>query len=499
MNLFRIDFIEYTAGTGTLAHSLADTASTRVIVSLTVSPERLQSMSHYAREPRRLVFECFVNEWIEAHLLSGDYELPRHVSRYEVSVYRDDTLFFSGIIDTSQLVYEPASGIISITCYDKLKLLSLFSDLTYNYTVAAGYTPAWVLNAALSKIEQNIDIRLPFSNRLTIPTALHPSSEPVTLLDCDYTDMRQFPAQSQAWTYAYVEPWGPFWGWSLDTPINIPRFFFANIVTIKGTWMGSDETIYRYKRRFRGRRAKFYNSTCPHLDEYDASTDWLESLEDPAAVNAMNEFEAWVDSVGMTLSALGGSPGLPSGLVVGDQVYTTSAYANQRVLAQWCGNIYPPRLFPGERYTKYTESFTNSLNTLQAMLLVYNATLYVDAAGTIILTRKDPPATGAIAIATRDILALSISRADLEQPDMSALDILAGETEGMQERLKALHAGFYGSLWQADVEIIGLDKYDIKLFSVLTIEGDDYYAVEVERDYINDIYKVRAWKKQQSE
>ncbi len=494
MNLFRIDFLELRDGSGVLAHSLADTATSRAIISLSISADKLASVSHYAREPRRLTFETFTDTWISAYILSGDYELSRYVSRFEVALYRDEVLIFSGIIDTSQLSYDPATELVSFTCYDKLKLLSLFSDIEYYYALTAGYTPLWILTTFLTKIEANIDLKLPFVSEFVHPSSEIPYSTPVTLLTCDYTDLRALPAASGNWTYALVSPWGPRWGWFLDSFSNCPWFFFAEIVTIKATGTGGAGTIYRYKKRFRGRRAKFYNGTSPHLDEYDAATEWLETEDDPAAINAMNEFEAWIVSVGITLAALAGSPGLPSGLVVGDQTYTSSAAVNQYVLAQWYGNIYPPRLFPGELYTQYVESFTPALAANQAMLLTYNATLFCRANGQIVLANKDARERDPVVIDSRDLLSLELSRADQEDPDMSPLDILAGDVSLLKSQIKTALTGFYGSLWQASASIRGLDSYDLALFSVITLAADDYYVTELERDFVSDLYKVTAWK-----
>lgn len=494
MNLFRVDFLELRDGAGTLAHSLTDTATTRAIISLSLSAEKLQSVSNFAREPRRCEFETFVDAWITEYILSGAYELDRYVSRFEVAVYRDEVLLFSGIIDTSQLSYDPATELITFTCYDKLKLLSLYADLNYYYALSAGYTPLWILTTYLAKIEATIDLKLPYTTQFVHPTTAIPYSTPVTLLTCDYTDMRLLPAASGVWTYALISPWGPRYGWFLETVSNCAYFYFAEVVTIQATGTGGSGTVYRYKKRFRGRRAKFYNGTAAHVDEYDASTEWLETEDDPTAVSAMNEFEAWIVSMGITLSALAGSPGLPSGLVVGTQTYTSSAQANTYVLAQWYGVIYPPRLFPGELYTNYVESFTPALSTLQAMLLAYNATLFCPADGTICFTNKSSYTSDPIPIAARDLLSLELSRCTQEDPDMSPLSVFAGDTTLMKSQIKTDLTGFYSSLWSASATIAGLDTYPLQLFSIITLASADYYITELERDFVSDSYKVTAWK-----
>ncbi len=117
-NLFKIDFIQgKTDATdyNQVKHSLIDTTTNRAIISLSTSADKLQSVSNYTREPKRLVFECFPTTWIQENILSGSNEHERYVSHFEVKVYRDAALFFTGIIDTSQLSFDVSSGVLKIT------------------------------------------------------------------------------------------------------------------------------------------------------------------------------------------------------------------------------------------------------------------------------------------------------------------------------------------------------------------------------------------------
>ncbi|MDD2229824.1 MAG: hypothetical protein PHY48_10480 [Candidatus Cloacimonetes bacterium] len=118
-NLFKIEFIQgktTASDYNQLKHSLVDTAANRAILSLSVSADKLQSVSNYTREPKRLVIECFPTTWIQDNILSGSNEHERYVSHFEVRVYRDNLLFFTGIIDTSQLSFDISSSILKITC-----------------------------------------------------------------------------------------------------------------------------------------------------------------------------------------------------------------------------------------------------------------------------------------------------------------------------------------------------------------------------------------------
>jgi len=169
INLYRVDFIKGktdAADYGQVKHSLIDTATDRQIISLSVSADKLQSISNYSREPKRLTFECFPTTWITNNILSGGNEHERYISHLEVKVYRNNSLFFTGIIDTSQLSLDVSTGILKFTCYDKIKLLSVYSDLTHYYSLTAGYQPSWILGYFLQDIEQTIPISIPYSSQV---------------------------------------------------------------------------------------------------------------------------------------------------------------------------------------------------------------------------------------------------------------------------------------------------------------------------------------------
>ena len=131
MVLFKIDFIQDKTDApdyNQVKHSLADTATNRAIISLSVSADKLQSVSNYSREPKRLVFECFPTAWIEDNILSGSNEHERYISHFEVKVYRDSSLFFTGIIDTSQLSFDVSSGVFKSYPLNMIRKIDVLID-----------------------------------------------------------------------------------------------------------------------------------------------------------------------------------------------------------------------------------------------------------------------------------------------------------------------------------------------------------------------------------
>ncbi len=387
LNLFKIDFIQGKTDApdyNQVKHSLEDTAADRAIISLSVSADKLQSVSNYSREPKRLVFECFPTAWIEDNILSGSNEHERYISHFEVKVYRDDVLFFSGIIDTSQLSFKISSGILKITCYDKIKLLSVYSDLTHYYGLTAGYQPVWILGYFLQDIEQQIPVSIPYFNQFTLPTLYIPMAESLTIVHVDFDDMLAFPSSTGGWTYnLHSSSWpSPRSGYIIDTPGNKATFVFAFKKVIVATYPSPAAT--RYQGKFRGRVYRFYNGICPVAAEYDEKTSWADDLT--SIDNAYNEFFSFFTDNGVSSTTL--MSGLSSTGSLDDRSYGSSQYVNHWIETHCYGNIFPSRIQPGKSYESYQAEQTDNIKALQAMLMLYNATIFSDPQGRIVPKRE---------------------------------------------------------------------------------------------------------------
>ena len=472
-----------------MKHSLVDTVNNRVIISLSVSADKLQSVSNYSREPKRLVFECFPDTWIQDNILSGNNEHERYISHFEVKVYRDNSLFFTGIMDTSQLSFDVSSGVLKITCYDKIKLLSVFSDLTHYYSLAAGYLPQWILAYFLQDIEFTIPISIPYSNQFTLPTLNISSGNALTIAHIDFDDLLAFPNPTNGWTYSYDSSgWpGPYWGYQIDTINNRMSFVFAYKKVLKATYPSPATT--RYQGRYRGRIYKFFNNICPIVIEYDERTDWVEYL--PSLANASNEFIGFFIEHGISESNL--YTGLVSGGVLDGRGYGSSQYVNHWIEAHFHGNLFPAKLFPGKAYENYNDDQTENIKALQAMLMLYNATIYSNPAGQIILKNKDAYANAVIDIDADDVVDFVTKRGNPENPQISSLDILSGNTTQMQSLIKDYLIDFHDSKWSCDTTIDSLSKYNLSLQSKIRIQNKIYAIIELERNYLEDEYKVKAW------
>lgn len=485
MNLFKIEFIQGKTDEpdyGQVKHSLIDGAKQRAIISLSISADKLQSVSNYSREPKRLVFECFLTDWIRDHILSGDYEHERYVSHYEVKAYRDGVLFFSGIIDTSQLSYDVSTDIIKLTCYDKIKLLSVYSDLAGWYSLLAGYEPWMLLERFLANIRLKIPISTPFSIQFTLPTC----NKMLTITTVDYADMLTLPIPTASYTCSIHEnTWlQPVFGFRFD--LNNLYFIFYHKVIIHADYGTGGPGLYQC--RLRGRIHKYFNGFCPVTKEYDYKSSWSD-LEDVDKTDGLMEFfsELRIPKYGLE--------NLVSGGVVNGRAYGSAHWVNQQVYATFSGNIYPSRLMPGKAYENATRSeHTNRLKALQAMLMLYNATIFSDPTGRIIFKNKDAYSATIIEIEDRDVVSFTTKRGNQEEPKTSEINILAGDTTQLQEIIKERLMDFYDSRWSIDATIDQLAKYNLSLQDKIRIQDHVYAITELNKDYEKDEYKVKAWR-----
>jgi hypothetical protein len=470
-------------------HSLEDSSSNRAIISLSVSADKLQSVSNYSREPKRLVFECFPTVWIQENILSGENEHERYISHFEVKVYRDEALFFTGIIDTSQLSFDVASGILKISCYDKIKLLSLFSDLTHYYSLSAGYLPQWILAYFMQDIGQKIPVNIPYSSQFSLPTLNIGSGNALTIAHIGFDDLLAFPNPTHGWTYSYDgSGWpGPQWGYLIDTIANRMSFVFAYKKVIKATYPSPATT--RYQGRYRGRVYKFFNNICPVVVEYDEKTDWVENLA--SLENATNEFIGFFTGNGISESTL--YNGLVSVGSIDGRSYGSSQYVNHWIEAHFHGNLFPAKLHPGKAYVNYTDEQTDNIKVLQAMLMLYNATTFSNPQGQIVFKNKDAYSSTVIDIDADDVVDFVTKRGNPEKPQISSLDILTGDTSQLQNLIKDYLIDFHDSKWSCEATIDSLSKYNLTLQSRIRIQNQIYAITELERNYIEDEYRVKAW------
>lgn len=310
----------------------------------------------------------------------------------------------------------------------------------------------------------------------------------LTLAQVDYDDLIAFPNPAGGWTYSlHGNGWpGPRYGYRVDTASNTVTFIFAHIVIIQAVYPSPATT--RYQARFRGRMYRFYNSICPVIQEYDEKTDWVDSVT--SLENASNEFIGFYISNGISESNL---YSLTSTGVIEGRSYGSGHIVNYQAYATFNGNLYPTRLQPGTAYETRKDDQTDNLKVLKAMLMLYNATIFTDTDGRIVLKNKVAYSTNTIDIDDKDVVSFIIKRGNQEKPQIEEIDIFAGDTTQLQGIIKNRLIDFYDSKWSIEAVIDQLSKYDLSLHSKIRIYNQVYAITELERNYVDDEYKLKAW------
>lgn len=488
-DLFKVDFIQGKTDAvdyGQVKHSLVDSATKRMIITLAMSADKLTSVSNYTREPRRCTFECFPSTWIEDYILAGTYEHERYISHYEVKIYRNGVLFFSGIIDTTQMSLDAGTGVLKFTCYDKLKLLALYSDITHYYSLSAGYAPEWILGYSIQDIMQEIPVAIASQGNVVIPDTTIPSGAPITLVQIDYDDMLAPSAVGGGWTYeVHTSTWSsPIRGWKLRPEANCADYLFAHFAVIHG----SSGTDHIYQARARGRIIRYYHHLAGVTQEHEYVGGWDESTD--AIEGAENDLRDYFHKAGYDDTMLAALVG--SGSVDGAN-YGSSHAAGLFATATMHGAVYPSRLHPGMSYETAQTEQTENLKALQAMLMLYNATLVCNAQGVIQIVPKGTWSVSTRTISNNDVIAMTRTRLNAEKPDLSTLDVLAGDTAKLAEYVGQDLVGFHAGVIQASMTIDRIDANPIQLLDRILVDGETWGVTEIECDFINDEMKVKAW------
>lgn len=84
-----------------------------------------------------------------------------------------------------------------------------------------------------------------------------------------------------------------------------------------------------------------------------------------------------------------------------------------------------------------------------------------------------------------------IKRGNPEKPQISSLDIMAGDTTQLQGIIKNRLIDFYASKWSIEAIFDRLSKFDLS--SPRYASRIRLAITELERNYIDDEYKVKAW------
>jgi hypothetical protein len=477
--MYRVDFIS--SSSYQTLHSLRFVDG---LDNIKLNAEKIAGSSYFAKEPRRVEFECLNDSWINDNILSGTYEFEKYISMFFIKLFEHDTCIFTGIIDCSFVNHDSKTDIVRFTCYDFIRLLSKYSDLKTIYSLVQGYHPGYIFGIFMQSIE----------NRLGISVS-HTWSHGWT------------PSNIQKENLVLIQiPWRKvlrtFRNWNGDLIVksgfriltgNIPEF---KLLIYKEHVDNGDTQFKVYARTYR-----FYNNICilqitdSDVDEKSgriptSNTEELDSTKNEIMADYLDT-DTW-DHLGI-LYQNGNtySFNIPESDIVNG--YESWQSVSEHLDVTFTGNVIAYNIHPKGFYNAGGES-TEQLKVVKAILMLHNLTIISQPSGNIRLINKNDANNNLIVVEKADIIEFKRKRINRTVPDTSTLDCLIGDLNLLKNILSDSYISILSQIWELTSTIDNLQKYNISLFDRIQIEDKQYKVTELQRDTKENEYKLKAWE-----
>ncbi len=432
--------------------------------------DKITSTSYFAKEPKRVQFDCFKDDWIAEYILSGEYELYRYVSRFKVLVYELNTLVFTGFIDMSLTEYDLSSNTVKFCCYDYIKLLSIYSDVIRLYDTATGYLPQEIFELTYQGIETSLGITIPRSYENY--QVLNIRGENKTFFEISKQDY--YPTEDGVIGYRGGA------GYNIYNSLIYFKVFVY--------YWGYDETNENYFSGIKGDWYVIFNNICLYhywkdIDEYIEGVSESEAV---ARTNAENLRNQYIGAIQDSVTYAGRKYKLSNA--------NFSLNQQEPIKLNLIGSLNPAYITPQGHFDKGKEA--KNLDVLKAVLMLHNLTLVSDANGTIRLANKDAVNNTEIEIAKCDVVEFKVKRSNRSMPNVSTLDILLGDTTVLKTVIQQYYSELLANIWELSISVQNIDKYQINLFDTILVDGLRYRVTEIKKDKYRDENQMICWRLQ---
>lgn len=477
--MYRVDFIN--SSTYQTLHSLRFIDG---LDQIKLNAEKVAGSSYFAKEPRRVEFECFNDSWINENILSGTFEFEKYISMFFVKLFENEVCIFTGIIDCSFVNYDSKTDLVRFTCYDFIRLLSKFSELKTVYSLIQGYHPGYVFGIFMQSIESRLGIAIThtWSSGWT-PSNIH--KENLVLIEVPWRNILM-----------------TFRHWNGDLIVKsgfkmhngyIPEF---KLLIYKEHIDHGDTQFKVYARTYR-----FYNNICmlqvtdADVDEKSGRIPTSNTEELETRKNEIMEYyldtEIW-DNVNIQYTDENSySFNIPESDIVNG--YESWESVSQHLDVTFTGNAIPYNIHPKGFYNSGGES-SEQLKVLKAILMLHDLTIISEAGGRIRLVNKNNASNSLIVVEKADIIEFKRKRINRTIPDTSTLDCLLGDLKILKNIISESYIEVLSQIWELTSTIDNLQKYNISLFDRIQIEDKQYKVTELQRDTQENEYKLKAWE-----
>lgn len=462
--------------------------------------DKITSSEYFAREPRRLEFELLHDNWLQQYMLTGQNEWKKCISRFEVALDVNGHLWFSGIINMMFTEFDYATRVVKFICYDKLRLITLSEgeiDFSQNGYEDRVFINSGIITLMLTRVSAFFGLPTTPSYQVTanVPT-LYRDSYPFFTLPL--TDIRQasyidFSSTDNAGA-TYSDPDFKYGYYQNNGRIGF--FIYREGYYTKG--LGTDA---RERRLGVGRRWEIFNNLCPEEpqdSDFSHDTGWYEPWDmvdeqgqhvpEQELMELQEALNEWFGTFGQTAS------GPHETYFVQDnrtwavsQAFGPNTTSPTRLTLT--GNLIPAGISPAQ-------TSMNPLSLFKAALMLWNLTTLSQPDGTLVLSDKNSESGAEIFVDWHDLVGLKRRRDTFSTPTLSTLTALRGDTTALQAAMAEYYR--FDPVWQLEITLDNLKKYDLHLFDNLTINDNistkRYRIYELKPNLIRDCWEIVAWE-----
>jgi len=475
------------------------------------SPNSLTGSTYFRQIPQRVTFSAFGEDFYSN--LIDDVGIYKNISNYTIQILYDDVQVFTGVIDLALVNYNAKSNIYSITSYDNLYLLKIYSNIELELTNDEGLGAYETLSQYTSEISAELGWSInsvtdfDFRNE-SIGTQLINTFDPQVFINSLKDDVPSFshlPLDNNE-----NAPWHELYKgrirfltspeYALQPQLLIIGLMrsFAGLSEDYGN-LNEGQLVYQYN--VRAEIWQYYNG-CGWQEREDLREVWeypyndsLGMFSQPQQVSLLkyNSIIDNYDANSVAYIASSGDGNLQWWLVPDYSIYPyTYSIGGEINLST---NLRVPSLIPDYTVEEdSTEKIYNAFNFMNASLLYFDASLFCDQNGVIRLINKYPDIGSPITIAREDIIDYNISRIMKYDSELNELNALKGNQEANRRIHKEVNLETQSSIQQLDIVIE--DSYTLDINSTIAdpISGNDFVIINIDRDRKTLNYIIKAWR-----
>lgn len=480
------------------------------VFNVNFSDKSLTGSTYYKKKPQKVSFESFSNSFYG--LLISDTGAYKNISNYTIEVYYDSAIKFSGVIDLALLNYDAKNHIYSITAYDNMYLLKQFTDIDLELNDDEGVAPLIALYNYITEINKRIpwDISMDFDGYTFRQHAIETSF--INKFDSEdfFTRLKDSkPAPGSLYLHdvdspSYVSRGSTHW-------VSLPEYSMQPQLLIIGILRSAVilaeaqgdydqyDTISQYN--VKAEIWQYYN-VCGWQEREDLRQDW-EYQEDfgyhtnSPQERAILKYNAILGSYNATSNAY---PIISNGDIfvwwMLPETHDDVIIGNIGGEVKISNNLKARKLIPD--YTISDDSTAkkyNGLNFLNAALLYYDASLFCDTSGKIILANKYPDIGIPKVLSREDIIEHRVSKVLTYDVELNELDALKGNQTANKCLHRVANLETQATIYQLDL-ILFDDNNNLGINSTITdpITANDYVIISIKPDEITKESIIKAWR-----